>query len=162
MISAGRHSDTAQFSQVRDAVEQVAQSHADLVDRVAALEKRFAVDPAVQQRLENAQMLSSDLLQKINVIGVKEQEGEKVLISTTGPIARTNSTNDGTHRRNPATVHDLEAQCYRCDQVNYDTAIGYPQLDAWAGHADFQSRINQQISRQKAPQCVMSPFLRAT
>lgn len=44
MIGAGRHSDTAQFSQVRDAVEQVAQSHADLVDRVAALAQQHTRD----------------------------------------------------------------------------------------------------------------------
>lgn len=125
---------------------------------VGALEKRFTVDPAVQQRLENTQMLSSGLLQKINVIGVKEQEGEKVLIGTTGPIARTNSTSDGTQRRNPATVHDLEARRYRCDQVNYDTAIGYPQLDAWAGHADFPLRISQQIARQVALDRIMIGF----
>ncbi|MEN3260047.1 GPO family capsid scaffolding protein [Sodalis endosymbiont of Spalangia cameroni] len=44
MIGAARHSDTAQFSQVRDAVEQVAQSHADLVDRVAALTQQHTRD----------------------------------------------------------------------------------------------------------------------
>ncbi|AGR58508.1 Phage major capsid protein [Salmonella bongori N268-08] len=33
---------------------------------------------------------------KSNIIGVTDQEGEKVLIDTTGPIARTNSSSDGT------------------------------------------------------------------
>ncbi|EGI5659802.1 P2 family phage major capsid protein, partial [Salmonella enterica subsp. enterica serovar Kisarawe] len=46
---------------------------------VTGLAKNFAVDPAVQQRLENAAKDSTELTQKINVIGVTDQEGEKVL-----------------------------------------------------------------------------------
>ncbi|MBE0964053.1 P2 family phage major capsid protein, partial [Escherichia coli] len=41
----------------------------------AALAQRFNVQPAVQQRQENAIQLSDELLQKINVIGVTDQKG---------------------------------------------------------------------------------------
>lgn len=58
---------------------------------VSNLTKRYSVDPSVQQRLENAAKESTELTQKINVIGVDDQEGDKVLVDTTGPIARTNS-----------------------------------------------------------------------
>ncbi|MGO0764619.1 P2 family phage major capsid protein, partial [Citrobacter freundii] len=62
---------------------------------VSNLTKRYSVDPSVQQRLENAAKESTELTQKINVIGVDDQEGDKVLVDTTGPIARTNSSSDG-------------------------------------------------------------------
>ncbi|HGG5993927.1 TPA: phage major capsid protein, P2 family [Salmonella enterica subsp. diarizonae serovar 61:r:z53] len=125
---------------------------------VTGLAKNFAVDPAVQQRLENAMKDSTELTQKINVIGVTDQEGEKVLIDTTGPIARTNSSSDGTTRRNPITPYDLAARRYRCEQVNYDTYISYAQLDAWNGQPDFAARISKQIALQIALDRIMIGF----
>lgn len=70
---------------------------------VSGLVSRFTVEPAVQQRFENASKDSTELTKKINVIGVTDQKGEKVLMDTTGPIARTNTSYDGTDRRNPIT-----------------------------------------------------------
>ncbi|MDV1857703.1 phage major capsid protein, P2 family [Citrobacter freundii] len=125
---------------------------------VSNLTKRYSVDPSVQQRLENAAKESTELTQKINVIGVDDQEGDKVLVDTTGPIARTNSSSDGAKRRNPASVHELATRRYRCEQVNYDTFISYSQLDAWSAHPDFQARVSQQIARQIALDRIMIGF----
>ncbi|KFB99463.1 phage major capsid protein [Trabulsiella guamensis ATCC 49490] len=125
---------------------------------VSSLVNRYNVDPAVQQRLENAIKESTELTKKINVIGVVDQEGEKVLIDTLGPIARTNTTTDGSQRRNPVSAHDLKVRRYRCEQVNYDTFIGYPVLDAWAGHPDFQARVSNQIAQQIALDRIMIGF----
>ena len=125
---------------------------------VSNLTKRYSVDPSVQQRLENAAKESTELTQKINVIGVDDQEGDKVLVDTTGPIARTNSSSDGGTRRNPVNAHELAARRYRCEQVNYDTFISYSQLDAWSAHADFQARVSQQIARQIALDRIMIGF----
>lgn len=125
---------------------------------VSNLTKRYSVDPSVQQRLENAAKESTELTQKINVIGVDDQEGDKVLVDTTGPIARTNSSSDGVKRRNPVSTHELAARRYRCEQVNYDTFISYSQLDAWSAHADFQARVSQQIARQIALDRIMIGF----
>lgn len=125
---------------------------------VSNLTKRYSVDPSVQQRLENAAKESTELTQKINVIGVDDQEGDKVLVDTTGPIARTNSSSDGVKRRNPVSAHELAARRYRCEQVNYDTFISYSQLDAWSAHADFQARVSQQIARQIALDRIMIGF----
>ncbi len=143
----------------RDRLENY-MSHQASINHISArdLARRFSVDPAVQQRLENAAKESTEFTQKINVTGVRDQEGEKVYIDTTGPIARTNSTSDGTTRRNPATVHDLDARRYRCEQVNYDTFISYAQLDAWSAHPDFQARISNQIARQIALDRIMIGF----
>ncbi|ELM8850250.1 P2 family phage major capsid protein [Escherichia coli] len=53
---------------------------------------------------------------------------------------------------------DLKNRKYQCEQVNYDTFISYPQLDAWAAHPDFQSRISAQIARQVALDRIMIGF----
>ncbi|SPX12812.1 Major capsid protein precursor (GpN) [Escherichia coli] len=92
------------------------------------------------------------------MIGVTDQKGEKVLMDTTGPIARTNTSYDGTDRRNPINAVDLKSRQYQCEQVNYDTFISYPQLDAWAAHNDFQTRISAQIARQVALDRIMIGF----
>ncbi|HHZ7866658.1 TPA: P2 family phage major capsid protein [Escherichia coli] len=60
--------------------------------------------------------------------------------------------------RNPNNVVDLKNRKYQCEQVNYDTFISYPQLDAWAAHPDFQSRISAQIARQVALDRIMIGF----
>lgn len=125
---------------------------------VSALVSRFTVEPAVQQRFENASKESTEFTKRINVIGVTDQKGEKILLDTTGPIARTNTSYDGTKRRNPNNVVDLKNRKYQCEQVNYDTFISYPQLDAWAAHPDFQSRISAQIARQVALDRIMIGF----
>ncbi|HFF0290380.1 TPA: P2 family phage major capsid protein, partial [Escherichia coli] len=125
---------------------------------VSALVSRFTVEPSVQQRFENASKESTEFTKRINVIGVTDQKGEKILLDTTGPIARTNTSYDGTKRRNPNNVVDLKNRKYQCEQVNYDTFISYPQLDAWSAHSDFQSRISAQIARQVALDRIMIGF----
>lgn len=46
---------------------------------VSALVSRFTVEPAVQQRFENASKESTEFTKRINVIGVTDQKGEKIL-----------------------------------------------------------------------------------
>ncbi|EFF7482172.1 P2 family phage major capsid protein, partial [Escherichia coli] len=113
---------------------------------------------SIQQKMENAIKESAGLLQEINFIGVDDQEGEKVLIDTSGPIASTNATSDGVKRRNPASVADLDARRYRCEQVNYDTFISYAQIDAWSSQKNFQQLLSAQITRQVALDRIMIGF----
>ncbi|EEQ7773003.1 P2 family phage major capsid protein, partial [Escherichia coli] len=108
--------------------------------------------------MENAIKESAGLLQEINFIGVDDQEGEKVLIDTSGTIASTNATSDGVKRRNPASVADLAARRYRCEQVNYDTFISYAQIDAWSSQKNFQQLLSAQITRQIALDRIMIGF----
>ncbi|TAL53835.1 phage major capsid protein, P2 family [Pandoraea sp.] len=130
------------------------QRFTDYVTQVAKLNGvpdatvKFSVDPSVQQRLETKIQESSSFLSKINLIGVTEQEGEKVGIGVSGPIAGTTDTT--AKERETRDLSTLDAQRYRCEQTNADTHIRYAQLDAWAGHADFQTRIRDSIIRRQA------------
>ncbi|KNC89850.1 GPO family capsid scaffolding protein [Trabulsiella odontotermitis] len=55
LIGKGKKSDSEQFGQIRAAVEDVAQSHADLLDRFSALEAQHTAD------VQTIKKLSSDL-----------------------------------------------------------------------------------------------------
>ncbi|HBR6326894.1 MULTISPECIES: phage major capsid protein, P2 family [Klebsiella] len=114
----------------------------------SAVTKRFNVDPTIQQKLEQAAMESDDFMRQVNHFPVKEQEGQKIKIGSKGPMASTNNSSDGTNRRNPAPNHNKEPQNYHCRKTNYDYALSYAELDAWAGHPEFQSLISNAMARQ--------------
>lgn len=123
------------------------------VDRV---DRKFSVQPSVQQRLETKVQESSEFLARINVIGVPEQEGEKVGLGVSGPVASTTDTTKGDRQTSDiATLDDLK---YRCEQTNSDTHITYQRLDAWAKFKDFQTRIRDAILRRQALDRMMIGF----
>ena len=119
---------TARFAQLNDA---------------PSAHETFSVAPSVQQKIENRIQESSEFLSKVNVIGVTEQEGEKLGLGISGPVAsRTNTNNVDRKTRD---ISSLTSQRYRCEKTNFDTHINYAKLDAWAKFPDFQTRIAQQI-----------------
>jgi P2 family phage major capsid protein len=117
------------------------------VNGVEDAREKFAVQPSVQQRLENAIQESSDYLQLINVIGVDEMTGQKLRLGVNGPIAsRTDTT---TKDRNPRDVSKMDPHGYQCVQTNFDTAFPYALLDAWAKFPDFQNRLAIAIAKRQ-------------
>lgn len=118
----------------------------------------FNVDPAVQQRLEKAAMESDEFLKKINVFPVKAQEGQKILIGSKGPIASTNNSSDGSARRQPVDNHSKEPNSYHCRKINYDSGLGYAQLDTWSMQPNFQALISQANAQQIALDRIMIGF----
>lgn len=109
---------------------------------------KFAVDPAVQQTLETRVTESSDFLGKINVIGVAEQQGQKLGLGVGSPIASTTDTT--TKERTTVDASDLDPNGYFCTQTNFDTHLTYAKLDAWAKFPDFQTRIRDAIVKRQA------------
>lgn len=109
---------------------------------------KFAVDPGVQQKLENRITESSAFLGKINVIGVTEQQGQKLGLGVGSPIASTTDTS--AKERDTRDPSDLDANGYVCTQTNFDTHIPYARLDAWAKFPDFQTRIRDAIVQRQA------------
>ena len=119
------------------------------LNRVVETTSTFTVDPSVQQTLESKMQESSEFLTKINVLGVDQQEGEKVGLGISGTIAGRTDTSTGTERK-PASVADVSSNRYRCEQTNFDTFIAYSTLDAWAKFPDFQARLAMSIVRRQA------------
>ena len=110
--------------------------------------KTFSVTPSVQQKLETKMQESSDFLSKVNIIGVTEQEGEKLGLGVSGPIA--SRTNTNTKDRETRDLSTLDGTKYRCEQTNFDTHLKYAKLDAWAKFPDFQSRVATAILTRQA------------
>ncbi|PZW46368.1 phage major capsid protein, P2 family [Pseudomonas sp. URMO17WK12:I2] len=119
--------------------------------------KTFAVDPSVQQRLETRMQESSEFLSRIGMIGVDELKGEKVGLGVSSTIAgRTDTTGDGV--RVPRDVSDLSKDGYECRHTDFDTAVRYAQLDAWAKFPDFQARLRDAILKRQALDRIMIGF----
>ena len=110
--------------------------------------KTFSVTPSVQQKLETKMQESSEFLSKVNIIGVTEQEGEKLGLGVSGPIAGRTNTKD--KERETRDLSTMDSTKYRCEQTNFDTHLSYAKLDAWAKFQDFQSRVANAILTRQA------------
>lgn len=127
------------------------------VNGVNSAAEKFAVEPSVQQRLETAIQESSGLLQKINLIGVTEKDGEALLLGVNGTIASRTDTS-GNNRRNPRDVHALSKDTYACKKTDFDIAFPYALLDAWAKFPDFQARLSSSVAGRQALDRIMIGF----
>lgn len=123
---------------------------------VPSASAKFAVSPSIQQKLESRMQESSDFLQRINLVGVTEQQGEKLGLGIGGPIASRTDTSSADRATSDPT--SLDGIGYFCKQTNYDTHISYSKLDAWAKFPDFQTRIRDLIVRRMALDRIMIGF----
>ena len=123
---------------------------------VASATEKFSVDPTIQQTLESKMTESTDFLGRINVVGVTEQQGEKLGLGIGGPVAGT--TNTDVADRATTDLSTLDANGYYCTQTNFDTHLKYSKLDAWAKFPDFQTRIRDAILTRQALDRIMIGF----
>ena len=123
---------------------------------VESVGAKFTVEPSIQQTLETRMQESSEFLNSINVIGVNEQQGEKLGLGISGTIAGRTDTNQ--NDRQPTDTTDMEGSSYFCKQTNFDTALRYGKLDAWAKFQDFQTRIRDAILKRQALDRIMIGF----
>lgn len=115
---------------------------------VADPSKKFSVQPTIQQKLETNMQESSEFLSRINIVGVPEQQGEKLGLGIGGPIAsNTDTTSKDRQTKDPST---LDNKGYHCRKNNSDTHLTYAKLDQWAKFKDFQTRIRDAIVRRQA------------
>lgn len=118
------------------------------INGVPSAAVKFAASPSVQQTLETRLQNSSEFLTMINNIGVQEQSGEKIGLGIGTTIASTTDTT--ATDRIPTDPTALDNFGYTCTQTNFDTAIKYSKLDAWAKFEDFQTRLRDAILRRQA------------
>lgn len=123
---------------------------------VPSVMEKFVIAPTIQQKLEERIQLSSEFLKSINVIGVEEQEGEKLGMDAASTIAgRTDTT---IADRIPRELHALDSNKYRCEKTDFDTAFKYKVLDAWAKFPDFQIKLRDLILKRQALDRIMIGF----
>ncbi|MDC5872189.1 phage major capsid protein, P2 family [Vibrio europaeus] len=109
--------------------------------------QKFNVTPNGTQKIIGQMRESNWFLKKINIIPVKNQKGESIGLGVTGMIAsRTDTLGEG--RRVPKDYSGMGAMPYMCEQTNFDTAIRYDKLDAWAHDKRFNSIISAHTREQ--------------
>lgn len=123
---------------------------------VGSAAESFTVTPSVQQKLETAIQEASDFLKKINIIGVDEKDGEAIVLGVGSSIAGRTDTNQ--NARSPRDVSALTKDAYSCKKTDFDTAIPYALLDAWAKFPDFQARLSGAIVERQALDRIMIGF----
>lgn len=126
------------------------------LNAIADATEKFAVAPSVQQTLERKMQESSDFLKAINMILVMDQEGQKVGVGVSGPIAGT--TNTAAADRQTTDPSTTDGQNYRCEQTNFDSHIPYARLDAWARFPEFETMIRDAIIARQALDRIMIGF----
>ncbi|MGL5661379.1 MAG: P2 family phage major capsid protein, partial [Aeromonas sp.] len=123
------------------------------LNSVTSAMMQFSVEPSVQQTLETKMQESTVFLGMINMLSVQEIKGQKVGIGIGSTIA--GRTDTGTKDRQPNNPTALYAHSYECAQTDFDTMIGYGQLDAWAKFPDFQTRVRDAIITRQALDRIM-------
>lgn len=107
--------------------------------------QNFTVAPTAVQAMYDKIALSTELLQKINLVGKKEQKGEIIGLST-GLIASNTDTSQKGVRREPVSIHNLESREYLLQKTNFDVALRYDEIDGWAHLTDFPARVNAKVA----------------
>ncbi|AJG19134.1 phage major capsid protein, P2 family [Cupriavidus basilensis] len=128
------------FQQFADTIAQL--------NSVQRVDRKFSVEPSVQQTLETKIQESSQFLKSINIYPVLELEGEKIGLGVSGPAASTTDTSK--RDRQTSDLATLDDRRYRCEKTDSDTHITYQKLDAWAKFPDFQTRIRDAIIKRQA------------
>ena len=142
--------------ETRAAFNQYMRRQAELNGIHSATEK-FTVTPTVQQRLEKAIQERTDFLQLINVLGVDEKEGESLLLGVGSSIAGRTNTSTSTPRQ-PRDISSLTSDAYNCVKTDFDTAIPYALLDAWAKFPEFNTLLSQAIVERQGLDRIMIGF----
>ncbi|EOY9866409.1 phage major capsid protein, P2 family [Acinetobacter baumannii] len=126
------------------------------INGVTTVAEKFAVDPSVQQKLEEKIQLSSEFLTRINIFLVDEQAGSAVGLGISRPIAsRTNTDTTDRQAKDPTS---MDERGYFCRKTDFDTAIKYQKLDQWAKFKDFYARFSGQIQKRQALDRIMIGF----
>lgn len=123
---------------------------------VAAVAAKYTAAPSVAQTLETKIQESSGFLQKINIIPVDEQSGERLGLGIGGTVAGTTDTT--VKDREPTDPTYIDGEGFKCTQTNFDTALPYQKLDMWAKFDDFQNRVRDSIVGRQALDRIMIGF----
>ena len=123
---------------------------------VSDIASKYTAEPSVAQTLETKIQESSSFLQKINIIPVDEQSGERLGLGIGASIAGNTDTTQ--KDREPVDPTYIDGEGYKCTQTNSDTALPYAKLDLWAKFQDFQTRIRDAIIIRQALDRIMIGF----
>lgn len=112
---------------------------------VETVASQFNVEPTIAQRLQDKIVESDAFLGQINVIGVPEIKGQKVIGSVNGFLPKRTDTDAGD--RQTSDVLHLGSKDYELHSTEFDTHITYGKIDAWAKFPDFHDRYGGYVRK---------------
>ena len=118
--------------------------------------QKFTITPAVEQILEKRISEKADFLGKINIMNVRDQAGEIILMDMTNPIA--SRTNTNAKVRETKSDLSLENRKYQTQKTDSDIHIKYNLLDAWSKFPDFQTKLRDLILTRMAKDKLLVGF----
>ncbi len=110
--------------------------------------RTFAVEPTHAQELNDQITERVDFLGRINVIGVTEIKGEKVLLGLSGPA--TSRTDTDLNDREPRHLLDLQNNVYELFHTETDVALKFATIDAWAKFPEFARKYLEAVQKRIA------------
>ncbi len=100
----------------------------------------YAATPSLAQIIYNKVVEDGNpFLRSINVHPVSEMAGEKVGLSLSGTVASRTDTS-GANERTPKHLSQEDAKGYILSATEFDVALKYSKIDAWAKFPDFAQR----------------------
>lgn len=125
-----------------------------LANNIADPSKKFSVEPSIAQKMVDAVQQSSGFLKKINIQPVVDLEGEAIGLNQASTIAGRTNTKGGTPRK-PVDPTGLESNTYKCAKTDFDVALRYEKMDAWARFPDFYAKWKAFVERAIALDMIM-------
>jgi len=110
--------------------------------------RTFAVEPTHAQELNEQITERVDFLGRINVIGVTEIKGEKVLLGLSGPA--TSRTDTDQNDREPRHLLDLQNNVYELFHTETDVALKFATIDAWSKFPEFARKYLEAVQKRIA------------
>lgn len=110
--------------------------------------RTFAVEPTHAQELNEQITERVDFLGRINVIGVTEIKGEKVLLGLSGPA--TSRTDTDLNDREPRHLLDLQNNVYELFHTETDVALKFATVDAWSKFPEFARKYLEAVQKRIA------------
>lgn len=107
------------------------------------LSNSFEISVPFERRILDRVQESNDLLKKITVMGVTDTEGEALSIGTSGLYAKRTDTKKGA--RKPKLLSGPSGTRWKVAPTEFDVAIDYATLDAWARFKDFRQRYMKHV-----------------
>ncbi len=115
--------------------------------------RTFAVEPTHAQELNEQITERVDFLGRINVLGVTEIKGEKVMLGLNGPA--TGRTDTDENDREPRHLLDLKNNEYELFSTETDVALKFATIDAWAKFPEFAQKYLAAVQKRIALDRIM-------
>lgn len=106
--------------------------------------RNFSLSPTSEQRLEDLQRESVGFLQRVNVMGVRDLQGQVIGLGTSNMVASRKSRS--TLPRKPRYVGQMQDRKYQLYSTLFDTMLPWEVIDAWSKFPDFAARYARHVA----------------